>query len=76
MTTAPYNMVGFGLTDQSAILRFFPHRDGLITDNWNVTYSGSSFADWSYDNNFGSGVWYSCSGHLALYCLLSHIVCR
>ncbi|TFY60076.1 hypothetical protein EVJ58_g5376 [Rhodofomes roseus] len=50
---APYNI---SLTDQSAIVRFFPHRDGLITDNWNVTYTDSNFADWSYNNNFGSGI--------------------
>ncbi|KZT69802.1 hypothetical protein DAEQUDRAFT_726112 [Daedalea quercina L-15889] len=49
----PYNV---SLTDQSAIIRFFPHRDGAVDDNWNVTYSGSSFAKWSYDNTFGAGV--------------------
>ncbi|KZT69816.1 hypothetical protein DAEQUDRAFT_726127 [Daedalea quercina L-15889] len=55
-TTSPtYSPLNVSLTDQSAIVRFFPHRDGLITDNWNVTYSNSNFADWSYDHNFGSG---------------------
>ena len=49
----PYNVT---LTDQSAIIRFFPHRDGEVDDNWNTTYSGSSFAEWSYDNTFGRGV--------------------
>ncbi|KAH9928163.1 uncharacterized protein B0H18DRAFT_1084595 [Fomitopsis serialis] len=41
---------------QSAVIRFFPHRDGVVDNNWNVTYSESSFADWSYDNLFGAGV--------------------
>ncbi|EPS94122.1 hypothetical protein FOMPIDRAFT_1134898 [Fomitopsis schrenkii] len=49
----PYNV---SLTDQSAIIRFFPHRDGAVDDNWNTTYSESSFAEWSYDNTFGKGV--------------------
>ncbi|TFY62940.1 hypothetical protein EVJ58_g3540 [Rhodofomes roseus] len=48
----PYNI---SLTDQSAIVRFFPHRDGTIDGSWNVTYSGSSFADWSYDHTLGAG---------------------
>ena len=54
-TPLPYNVT---LTDQSAIIRFFPHRDGAVDDNWNTTYSDSSFAEWSYDNTFGKGVSY------------------
>lgn len=51
----PYNVT---LTDQSAIIRFSPHRDGAVDDNWNTTYSGSSFAEWSFDHTFGQGVSY------------------
>ena len=53
---ASYEPVTFLLTDQSALLRFYPDRDGPITDDWNVTYTDSNFADWSYDHNIGSGV--------------------
>lgn len=51
-----YEPVTFILTDESALLRFFPDRDGPITDDWNVTFTGNSFADWSYDHNIASGV--------------------
>ena len=51
----PYNVT---LPAQSAIIRFFPHRDGVVDDDWNTTYSGSSFAEWSFDNTFGKGVSY------------------
>ena len=56
---SPYEPVTFVFTDQSAIMRFYPDRDGLITNDWNVTYTGSSFVDWSYDHNFGTGVRFS-----------------
>ena len=59
----PYNVT---LTDQSAIIRFFPHRDGAVDDNWNTTYSDSSFAEWSYDDTFGKGVSYISFGRAAL----------
>ena len=49
----PYNV---SLTDQSAIIQFYPHREGPIDTQWNVTYSDSVFAKWSYDNTFGAGV--------------------
>ncbi|CCM07198.1 uncharacterized protein FIBRA_09539 [Fibroporia radiculosa] len=48
----PYN---FTFTDQSPIIRFYPYRDGPVDTQWNVSYSGSSFDDWSFDNNFGVG---------------------
>ena len=51
-----YEPVTFILTDESALLRFFPDRDGPITDGWNVTFTGNNFADWSYDHNIASGV--------------------
>ncbi|PCH36712.1 hypothetical protein WOLCODRAFT_140558 [Wolfiporia cocos MD-104 SS10] len=49
---ALYNI---SLSDQSAFLRFFPQRDGPLNTMWNVTYSGSNYADWSTSNNFGIG---------------------
>ncbi|EPS99024.1 hypothetical protein FOMPIDRAFT_1125411 [Fomitopsis schrenkii] len=49
----PYNI---SLTDQSAVVRFFPDRDGAVDDSWNTTYSDSSFSEWSYDDTFGKGV--------------------
>ena len=50
---SPYNV---SITDQSAIIQFYPHRDGPIDTQWNVTYSNSAFVDWWYDDTFGSGV--------------------
>ncbi|PCH36027.1 hypothetical protein WOLCODRAFT_81251 [Wolfiporia cocos MD-104 SS10] len=41
---APYN---FSFTDQYAMLRYFPSRDGAPNETWNVSYSESSQSSWA-----------------------------
>ncbi|KAF9805101.1 hypothetical protein IEO21_09196 [Rhodonia placenta] len=41
--------------DQSACLRFYPYQDGPTDQQWNGSYTESSWSHWSHDHNLGEG---------------------
>ena len=50
---APYNIT---ISSQCPNFQYYPARDGLINQGWNVTYSGSNDSQWYFDGVSEIGV--------------------